>query len=195
MTSTIHDSSYPCLLCCADVVSPFSQSLALVGVTVSSSLLATTAACSGAEVFLPRGRGVGLDECLFSRLGSLGTQRSGRKEVGNRGRGFAIARRCTACGGCRRTCDGTARPGAAHNDGAALVVARRRKDERIPSGGPRSRAKLVVLAGEVGGQWSEETVTFLRLLSAALARSESAFLRRRPQQACRRTCASLLEQL
>ena len=37
--------------------------------------------------------------------------------------------------------------------------------------------KLVVLAGEVGGRWSEETATFLRLLAVARARSESALCR------------------
>ena len=64
-------------------------------------------------------------------------------------------------------CDGTARPGAAHIDGAALVVARRRKERACPElVGPRSRVKVVVLAGEVGGRWSEETVTFWRLLGA-----------------------------
>ena len=51
--------------------------------------------------------------------------------------------------------------------------------------GPPSRAKLVVLAGEVGGRWSEETVTFLRLVAAAHARSESALLRRRAEQGWR----------
>ena len=59
----------------------------------------------------------------------------------------------------------------------------------------------MVLAGEVGGWWSEETATFLRLLAAARARNESAFLRRRAERggmlACavaRAFAASLLEQ-
>ena len=48
-------------------------------------------------------------------------------------------------------CDGTASPGAAHIDGVALQVGRRRK-ERIclELVGPRTRSRLVVLAGEVG---------------------------------------------
>ena len=48
-------------------------------------------------------------------------------------------------------CDGTAPPGAAHIDGVALQVGRRRK-ERIclELVGPRTRSRLVVLAGEVG---------------------------------------------
>ena len=90
-------------------------------------------------------------------------------------------------------CDGTATPGAAHVDGAALVVARRRKERAYPElVGPRSRAKLVVLAGEVGGRWSEETATFLRLLAVARARSESALMRRRAEQAWRMRWGGML---
>ena len=33
--------------------------------------------------------------------------------------------------------------------------------------GPRSRARLVVLAGEVAGRWSEETKSFIRHLAKA----------------------------
>ena len=92
-------------------------------------------------------------------------------------------------------CDGTVRHGAAHIDGAALVVARRRTERACPSW-------WGWLAGEVGGRWSGETVTFLRLLAAALAQRESAFLRRRAcwwggMLACaaaRAFAASLLEQ-
>ena len=58
--------------------------------------------------------------------------------------------------------DGTARPRAANRDGAALVVARRRKETTYPElVGPRSRCRLVVLGGEVGGRWSSETQSFL----------------------------------
>ena len=90
-------------------------------------------------------------------------------------------------------CDGTATPGAAHVDGAALVVARRRKERAYPElVGTRSRAKLVVLAGEVGGRWSEETATFLRLLAVARARSESALMRRRAEQAWRMRWGGML---
>ena len=47
-------------------------------------------------------------------------------------------------------------------DGVALKAARRRKERRCPELlGRRARAKLVVLAIEVGGRWSEETRTFL----------------------------------
>ena len=50
----------------------------------------------------------------------------------------------------------------------------------------------MVLAGEVGGRWSEETATFLRLLAAARARSESALLRRRAEQAWRMRWGGML---
>ena len=49
--------------------------------------------------------------------------------------------------------DGTARAGSATRPGAALVVARRRKERTYPElAGEGGRARLVVLAGEVGGQ-------------------------------------------
>ena len=51
--------------------------------------------------------------------------------------------------------------------------------------GPRRRARLVVLAGEIGGRWSEETRRFLSLLAKAKARSEPPILKRRAEQAWR----------
>ena len=50
----------------------------------------------------------------------------------------------------------------------------------------------MVLVGEVGGRLSEETVTFLRLLAASRARSESALLRRRAEQAWRMRWGGML---
>ena len=96
-------------------------------------------------------------------------------------------------------CDGSARHHAAD---------RRRKELTYPEFvGPRSRARLVVLAGEVGGRWSAETMSFLGLLAKARARSETHLKRRRVEQAwriqwsCMLACAaarafaaSLLEQ-
>ena len=76
--------------------------------------------------------------------------------------------------------DGTARPGAAHRDGVALASARRLKERTYPElVGRGGRARLVVLAGEVGGRWSGETSTFLQLLAEAKARAEPPVLRRR----------------
>ena len=57
-------------------------------------------------------------------------------------------------------------------DGAALTIARRRKERTYPElTGGSGRAKLVVIAGETGGRFSEETQTFLRLLEGARTRS------------------------
>ena len=83
-------------------------------------------------------------------------------------------------------CDGSARPHAANVDGVALTASRRRKELTYPElVEPRSRARLVVLAGEVGGRWSAETTSFLRLLAEARARSETPLTRRRVEQAWR----------
>ena len=61
-------------------------------------------------------------------------------------------------------CDGTARRGAANRDGVALAEARRRKERTYPElVQPGHRAKLVVLAGEVGGRWSDEAVAFISI--------------------------------
>ena len=50
-------------------------------------------------------------------------------------------------------CDGSPHPRAANVDGAVLQAARLRKERTYPElVGPRRRARLVVLAGEVGGQ-------------------------------------------
>ena len=89
--------------------------------------------------------------------------------------------------------DGTARPGAARNDGVALRVARRRKERRYPElSGHNNRCRLVVLAGEVGGRWSDETRTFIRSLARFKERSEPPLLRKRVEQAWRLRWWSLL---
>ena len=48
-------------------------------------------------------------------------------------------------------CDGSARPGAAHTDGAVLALARRWKERTYPElTGRNDRTSLVVFAGEIG---------------------------------------------
>ena len=90
-------------------------------------------------------------------------------------------------------CDGTARRGAAEEDGTALALAKRRKLRTYPEfSGPRSRARLVVLAGEVAGRWSRETLTFLSLLAKAKCRSEPRLLKQRAEQAWRLRWCSIL---
>ena len=60
-----------------------------------------------------------------------------------------------------------------HRDGVALFAARRKKERTYPELiGPHARARLVVSAGEVGGRWSDETLSFLCQLARAKARSE-----------------------
>ena len=53
-------------------------------------------------------------------------------------------------------CDGSARPGACHTDGAVLALARRREERTYP---------------EIAGRWSSET-TFVRLLATAKVTEE-----------------------
>ena len=81
--------------------------------------------------------------------------------------------------------NGTARRGAAARDGVALHAARRRKERTYPElVGPHSRARLVVLAGEVGGR-SAETAMFLHLIAKAKAKTEPPVLRLRAELAWR----------
>ena len=53
-----------------------------------------------------------------------------------------------------------------------LAAARRRRELRYPElAGDHGRARLVVLASEVGGRWSEESRNFLRQLAKGKTRS------------------------
>ena len=83
-------------------------------------------------------------------------------------------------------CDGSARRGAAVRDGVALAEARRCKERTSPEFvQPGRRARLVVVAGEVGRRWSREAIAFIRHLAKACARGEPAILRRDVEQAWR----------
>ena len=78
-------------------------------------------------------------------------------------------------------------------DGAALDAARRRKARTYPElTGGRGRAKLVVLAGEIGGRFSVETQTFIRLLARAKTRAIPEPLRTRARQSWMHRWGSLL---
>ena len=69
-------------------------------------------------------------------------------------------------------------------DGAATVAARRRKERRYPElSGEQGRARLVVLACEVGGRFSEECRHFLSQLSKFKARDEPPLLQQRVRHA------------
>ena len=69
--------------------------------------------------------------------------------------------------------NGTPHSRCAWENGAALRQARRRKERVYPElSGAHGRARLVVLANEVGGRWSLETQAFLRQLARAKSREE-----------------------
>ena len=61
--------------------------------------------------------------------------------------------------------------------GAALAVARRRKERAYPELVRAHRCRLVVLAVEVGGRWSDEAASFIRSLARARALEAPARLR------------------
>ena len=82
--------------------------------------------------------------------------------------------------------DGRPRKGAADRDGVALLAARKRKERRYPEFlGARCRARLVVLAVEVGGRFSRETSDFISELARARAWCEIPLMRKRAEQAWR----------
>ena len=74
--------------------------------------------------------------------------------------------------------NGTPYPHAAEEDGVRLDAARARKEAKYPELRRNRRCRLVVTAMEVGGRWSEESWTFLRLLAEAKAQTVTPALRR-----------------
>ena len=81
----------------------------------------------------------------------------------------------------------------ARTDGVALVAARRRKEATYPElVERRGRARLVVLAMDVGGKWSPETQSCVSLLASAKGRPESLLMRRHVEQAWRFRWGALL---
>ena len=83
-------------------------------------------------------------------------------------------------------------PRRVHVDGVALATARQRKERRCPElVGRRGRARLVVLAVEVCGRWSQETQRFLSSPARAKAPSVPPLLRKRVEQAWRLRWGSL----
>ena len=87
---------------------------------------------------------------------------------------------------------GIARAGSATRPGAALKVARRRKERTYPElAGEGGRARLV-LAGEVGGRWSAETASFLTSLAQHKAQGAPVLMKGSVEVAWRRRWAALL---
>ena len=123
-----------------------------------------------------------------SRHGLGCSQRSGQPQIGSCGgrvdplAGTQLAIDTTLVSPLRR--DGTARARAANHDGAALEDARRRKEATFPElPGEGGRARLVVLAAEVGGRWSAETAQFLTALANARAQEVPQVLQGRAETA------------
>ena len=83
-------------------------------------------------------------------------------------------------------CDGLQRQERLHQMVQLLARSRRRKERTYPElVHLRARTRLVVLAGEVAGRWSEETLRFIGLLARGRARNEIKLMRRRVEQAWR----------
>ena len=106
-------------------------------------------------------------------------------------RGAQLAIDTTMVSPLRR--NGTTRPRAANFDGAALEVARRRKEATYPElSGEGGRTRLVVLAAEVGGRWSAETAQFLTALAKARAQEVPSVLQGRAETAWVRRWSAIL---
>ena len=89
--------------------------------------------------------------------------------------------------------DGSARRNAATTSGVVLRNARRAKERTCPElTGEEERARLVVLAAEVGGRWSEETALFLGALAKARAQESPQLLQGRVSAAYIRRWSALL---
>ena len=78
---------------------------------------------------------------------------------------------------CPIRCNGTPQPGAATRDGTQSLVARAHKERKYRELLTSTRCRLVVLALQVEGTWSEEAVRFVRLLAKAKARTVPPLLR------------------
>ena len=75
--------------------------------------------------------------------------------------------------------DGQPRPGADARPATALShAAQRKRRQTYPELDRARRCRLVVFGVEVGGRWSEEAATFVRLLAKARARSAPAALQK-----------------
>ena len=74
----------------------------------------------------------------------------------------------------RLTSAGAPRRAASRNAGAALVLARKAKERTYHELRQSAQCKLVVLALELGGRWSTEAATFVKLLARLRARAVPA---------------------
>ena len=88
--------------------------------------------------------------------------------------------------------DGLPRPRAAEVDGVALQAAELKKRTTYRDVVSSRRCRLVVMALEVGGRWSEEAIRFIQLLARAKARSQPAILRKAAEECYRRRWTGLV---
>lgn len=94
---------------------------------------------------------------------------------------------------CALKRNGQPRPRAADYDGAACQAARKKKTRTYPELSREDvRARLVVLALEVGGRWSSEAWAFVRCLSRARAREQVPILKKQAQPAWHRRFVGIL---
>ena len=83
--------------------------------------------------------------------------------------------------------------GARVSTNVALVDARRWKERTyLELAGDAGRARLIVLAAEVGGRWSDETLLFLKLVANAKSRSAPVPLRGKARAARFRRWSAIL---
>ena len=173
------------VLLCPSVFGP-------AGVAVSSTSLATTAHLAAQEgrweeegslpkALWPRFAGKEEPGCLSMQCCGTSTLfHCAPTDVA-----WRFAEGLTLCGGCQLALDATVvsplhgdathRRRADIEDGVALREARKRKERTYPElCEGNGRARFVVIAGEVGGRWSEETKTFLWSLACAKASSVPA---------------------
>jgi len=104
-------------------------------------------------------------------------------------RGEALCCDATVVSPLRR--NGLPIPRAHEVDGAALTRARRRKERTYPEVG-HNGTRLVVLACEVGGRWSVESLDFVRRLARHRAAQAPPVLRQAVAQAFARRWWTLL---
>ena len=114
-------------------------------------------------------------ECVVNGLPPLGEQ---------------LAVDATLVSPLKRT--GEPRPKAHREDGVALAEARKDKERKYPELLSNARCKLVVVAMEVGGRWSEEAHYFLEILASARERDAPQTLKGSVFQACKRRWTALV---
>ena len=147
---------------------------------------------------LQGGRRSGLLEHVRPRHGPGNFQRAGRAQAGDRGgRSDIVARspvghRHDDGVSSQEGWDGQAKsckPRRCRSGG----VARRRKEATFPElSGENGRARLVVLAAEVGARWNSETAQFITALADARAQEVPLVLQGRAQAAWGRRWSAIL---